>query len=83
MELYDYNRFTAAKKVALALESLIRTQFPRDKLYIVGSGTMPVRSSSRFALTSTVGPEHTNTQEGLELSRKLLSREAAPTSKSS
>ena len=31
-----FSRFTAAKKVALALDALIRTQFPRDTLHIVG-----------------------------------------------
>jgi uncharacterized protein with von Willebrand factor type A (vWA) domain len=75
MELYDYNRFTAAKKVALALESLIRTQFPRDKLYIVGFGDYAREVKLGDLPYLTVGPEHTNTQEGLELSRKLLSRE--------
>jgi len=76
MELYDYNRFTAAKKVALALESLIRTQFPRDKLYIVGFGDYAREIKLGDLPYLTVGPEHTNTQEGLELSRKLLSRES-------
>jgi uncharacterized protein with von Willebrand factor type A (vWA) domain len=75
MELYDYNRFTAAKKVALALESLIRTQFPRDKLYIVGFGDYAREVKLGDLPYLSVGPEHTNTQEGLELSRKLLSRE--------
>jgi uncharacterized protein with von Willebrand factor type A (vWA) domain len=75
MELYDYNRFTAAKKVALALESLIRTQFPRDKLYIVGFGDYARQVKLGDIPYLSVGPEHTNTQEGLELSRKLLSRE--------
>jgi uncharacterized protein with von Willebrand factor type A (vWA) domain len=76
MELYDYNRFTAAKKVALALESLIRTQFPRDKLYIVGFGDYAREVKLGDLPYLTVGPEHTNTQEGLELSRKLLARES-------
>lgn len=75
MELYDYNRFTAAKKVALALESLIRTQFPRDKLYIVGFGDYARQVKLAELPYLTVGPEHTNTQEGLELSRKLLAKE--------
>ena len=75
MELYDYNRFTAAKKVALALESLIRTQFPRDKLYVVGFGDYARRVKLEELPYLTVGPEHTNTQEGLELSRKLLAKE--------
>jgi uncharacterized protein with von Willebrand factor type A (vWA) domain len=75
MELYDYNRFTAAKKVALALESLIRTQFPRDKLYIVGFGDYARQVQVGDLPYLNVGPEHTNTQEGLELSRKLLSKD--------
>jgi uncharacterized protein with von Willebrand factor type A (vWA) domain len=75
MELYDYNRFTAAKKVALALESLIRTQFPRDKLYVVGFGDYAREVRLDELPYLTVGPEHTNTQEGLELARKLLARE--------
>jgi uncharacterized protein with von Willebrand factor type A (vWA) domain len=75
MELYDYNRFTAAKKVALALESLIRTQFPRDKLYIVGFGDYARQVQVGDLPYLSVGPEHTNTQEGLELSRKLLSKD--------
>ena len=76
MELYDYNRFTAAKKVALALESLIRTQFPRDKLYIVGFGDYARQVQVGDLPYLNVGPEHTNTQEGLELSRKLLSKDS-------
>jgi uncharacterized protein with von Willebrand factor type A (vWA) domain len=76
MELYDYNRFTAAKKVALALESLIRTQFPRDKLYIVGFGDYARQVKVDDLPFLSVGPEHTNTQEGLDLSRKLLSRDS-------
>jgi uncharacterized protein with von Willebrand factor type A (vWA) domain len=76
MELYDYNRFTAAKKVALALESLIRTQFPRDKLYIVGFGDYARQVQVGDLPYLSVGPEHTNTQEGLELSRKLLSKDS-------
>jgi uncharacterized protein with von Willebrand factor type A (vWA) domain len=77
MELYDYNRFTAAKKVALALESLIRTQFPRDKLYVVGFGDYARQVKLDDLPYLSVGPEHTNTQEGLELSRKLLSRDGS------
>ncbi|HXH12736.1 MAG TPA: VWA domain-containing protein [Alphaproteobacteria bacterium] len=76
MELYDYNRFTAAKKVALALENLIRTQFPRDKLYVVGFGDYARQVKLDDLPYLSVGPEHTNTQEGLELSRKLLSRDS-------
>ncbi|RMF84944.1 MAG: hypothetical protein D6736_18290 [Nitrospinota bacterium] len=75
MDPYDYTRFTAAKKVALALESLIRLQFPRDKLYIVGFGDYARELKVQDLPYVTVGPEHTNTQGGLELARKLLNRD--------
>ncbi|MBI4640363.1 MAG: VWA domain-containing protein [Candidatus Tectomicrobia bacterium] len=74
MELYGFNRFSAAKKVALALESLIRSQFPTDHLYIVGFGDYARELKLQDLPYVTVGPEHTNTQEGLALSRKLLSK---------
>jgi uncharacterized protein with von Willebrand factor type A (vWA) domain len=76
MELYDYNRFTAAKKVALALERLIRMQFPRDRLSVVGFGDYARQVKLDDLPFLSVGPEHTNTQEGLELSRKLLARDS-------
>jgi uncharacterized protein with von Willebrand factor type A (vWA) domain len=75
MELYDPYRFTAAKKVALALESLIQLQFPRDKLYLVGFGDYAREFQAHDLPYITVGPELTNTQDGLELSRKLLNRQ--------
>jgi len=68
--------FLAAKKVALALDSLIRTQFPRDTLYIIGFSY----------LASVLAPEDlphitwdeynygTNMQHGFMLARQLLSR---------
>ena len=68
--------FLAAKKVALALDNLIRTQFPRDVLYIVGFSTY-AREVSPEKLTSLTWDEfdpYTNIQHGLALSRKLLSR---------
>jgi Ca-activated chloride channel homolog len=72
MILYGEDRFTPAKKVAIALAHLIRTQYPGDSLKIVlfhdGAEELPI---SKLASTQ-VGPYHTNTAEGLKLARRLL-----------
>jgi len=72
MILYGEDRFTPAKKVALALAHLIRTQYPGDSLKVVlfhdGAEEVPI---GRLASTQ-VGPYHTNTAEGLKLSRRIL-----------
>jgi Ca-activated chloride channel family protein len=72
MILYGEDRFTPAKKVALALAHLIRTQYPGDSLKIVlfhdSAEELPM---ARLA-TTQVGPYHTNTAEGLRLARRLL-----------
>jgi Ca-activated chloride channel family protein len=72
MILYGEDRFTPAKRVALALGHLIRTQYPGDSLKIVlfhdSAEELPI---SKLA-TTQVGPYHTNTAEGLRLSRRIL-----------
>lgn len=72
MILYGEDRFTPAKKVALALTHLIRTQFPGDSLKVVlfhdSAEEIPL---ARLA-HAQVGPYHTNTAEGLKLARRLL-----------
>jgi Ca-activated chloride channel homolog len=72
MILYGEDRFTPAKKVALALAHLIRTQYPGDSLKVVlfhdDAEELPL---ARLA-TTQVGPYHTNTAEGLKLARRLL-----------
>jgi Ca-activated chloride channel family protein len=72
MILYGEDRFTPAKKVALALAHLIRTQYPGDSLKIVlfhdSAEELPM---ARLA-TTQVGPYHTNTAEGLRLARRIL-----------
>jgi Ca-activated chloride channel homolog len=72
MILYGEDRFTPAKKVALALSHLIRTQYPGDTLRVVVFGDraeeVPVKSIGR----ARVGPYHTNTAEGLKLARRIL-----------
>jgi Ca-activated chloride channel homolog len=72
MILYGEDRFTPAKKVALALAHLIRTQYAGDSLKVVlfhdSAEELPL---ARLA-TTRVGPYHTNTAEGLKLARRLL-----------
>ncbi|MBI4498660.1 MAG: VWA domain-containing protein [Chloroflexi bacterium] len=68
--------FTAAKKVALALHQLIRTQFPRDHLYLVGFSGFAREVKSEDLPRIEVGEfgRGTNMQAGLMVARKLLSR---------
>ncbi|AHG90050.1 von Willebrand factor type A [Gemmatirosa kalamazoonensis] len=72
MILYGEDRFTPAKKVALALTHLIRTQFPGDSIRVVlfhdSAEEIPL---ARLA-HAQVGPYHTNTAEGLKLARRIL-----------
>ncbi|RAQ94593.1 VWA domain-containing protein [Thermogemmatispora tikiterensis] len=66
----------AAKKVAVALESLIRSQFPRDNLYIVGFSFV-AREYKPEELIEIGRYDHsqgTNLAHGLMLARQLLSR---------
>ena len=68
--------FLAAKKVALALDNLIRTQFPRDSLYIVGFSTYAreITPENLAYLNWDEFDPYTNIQDGLALARKLLAR---------
>jgi Ca-activated chloride channel family protein len=75
MILYGEDRFTPAKKVALALAHLIRTQYPGDSLRCV----LFHDSAEELALSQLarvqVGPFYTNTRDGLILAQKLLNQE--------
>ena len=72
MILYGEDRFTPAKKVALALTHLIRTQFPGDTLKVVLFGDRAEEIPLGRLAHAQVGPFHTNTAEGLKLARRLL-----------
>jgi Ca-activated chloride channel family protein len=72
MVLYGEDRFTPAKKVALALTHLIRTQFPGDTLRVaLFHDTAEEIPLARLA-HAQVGPYHTNTAAGLRLARRIL-----------
>jgi len=71
--------FYAAKKMALALDSLIRTQYPRDTLYVVGFSDY-AREIGPGMLAQLSYNEYvygTNMQHGLMLARRLLNRHRA------
>ena len=72
MILYGEDRFTPAKKVALALTHLIRTQFPGDTLRVVLFGDRAEEIPLSQLAHAQVGPYHTNTAEGFKLARRLL-----------
>ncbi|HEY4658585.1 MAG TPA: VWA domain-containing protein [Gemmatimonadaceae bacterium] len=72
MILYGEDRFTPAKKVALALTHLIRTQFPGDTLKVVLFHDRAEEIPLAALAGAQVGPYHTNTAEGLKLAQRLL-----------
>jgi uncharacterized protein with von Willebrand factor type A (vWA) domain len=69
--------FVAAKKVAIALETLIRTQYPRDHLAVVGFAyhARELRPQALAELTWHGYEYGTNLQHGLMLARRILARE--------
>jgi len=72
MILYGGDRFTPAKKVALALAHLIRSQFPGDSLQVVLFHDSAEEIPLAKLASVKVGPYHTNTCDGLRLSRRIL-----------
>lgn len=75
MILYGEDRFTPAKRVALALGHLIRTQYPGDSLqWVLFHDSAEEIPLVRLA-QAKVGPYYTNTREGLRLARALLARQ--------
>jgi Ca-activated chloride channel homolog len=75
MILYGEDRFTPAKRVAMALSHLIRTQYPGDSLGLVlfhdSAEEVPLAQLARVQ----VGPYYTNTREGLRLAQRILLRQ--------
>ncbi len=72
MILYGEDRFTPAKRVAMALSHLIRTQYPGDSLSLVlfhdSAEEIPISQLPRVK----VGPHYTNTREGLRIAQRIL-----------
>ena len=74
MILYGEDRFTPAKRVAMALAHLIRTQYPGDTIDLVlfhdSAEHIPISQLPRVK----VGPHYTNTREGLRVAQRILAR---------
>ena len=72
-----FNNFQAAKKVTLALMALIRTQYPRDTLYIIGFSdyAREIKEEDLAKASWNSWVSGTNLHHALMLSRKLLSKE--------
>jgi uncharacterized protein with von Willebrand factor type A (vWA) domain len=73
-------RFPAAKRVALAMDQLIRTQFPRDHFFIVGFSTRARQLEVRELpeVTWDPGDPFTNLQEGLMVAERLILKHPSP-----
>jgi Ca-activated chloride channel family protein len=75
MILYGEDRFTPAKRVALALAHLIKHQYPGDALHCVlfhdAAEEIPLSQLARVR----VGPYYTNTRDGLRVARRILERQ--------
>ena len=69
--------FEAAKRVTVALDSLIRSQYPKDSLYIVGfsSYARQIKKDDISYMSWDEFDPYTNMQHGLYVARKLLSKE--------
>jgi uncharacterized protein with von Willebrand factor type A (vWA) domain len=78
MILYGEDRITPAKKVALALTELITTKYPKDHLSVILFGDRAEQVALGDLPYINAGPFHTNTREGLQLARGLLSRQKQP-----
>ncbi len=69
--------FEAAKRVTLALDGLIRSQYPKDSLHIVGfsSYAREIKKEDVTYMSWDDFDPYTNMQHGLSVARKLLDKE--------
>lgn len=76
-----FNNWQAAKKVTVALMALIRSQFPRDTLRVVGFSdyAREIKEEELAACSWNAWVSGTNLHHALLLSRKLLSKEKGGT----
>ena len=72
-----FNNFQAAKKMTLALFALIRTQYPRDSLHVIGFSdyAREIKEEDLAKVNWNAWVSGTNLQHALMLSRKLLANE--------
>jgi uncharacterized protein with von Willebrand factor type A (vWA) domain len=69
-------RFPAAKRVALALDHLVRTRFPRDRFFVVGFSTRAreLHPTELPEVSWDMGDPFTNLQEGLVIAERLIAK---------
>ena len=69
-------RFAAAKRVALAMDHLVRTRFPRDRFFVVGFSTRAreIGIQELPEVTWDMGEPFTNLQEGLMVAERLIAK---------
>ena len=74
--MYRDDRWGPAKKVAVALQSLISSQYPRDYLGILMFGHVAWEIKSDELVEATIpGMQGTNMHHALGLARKMLARQ--------
>ncbi len=78
MILYGEDRFTPAKKVALAMVELIQSKYPKDSIDVLLFGDDAKRVPISEISKTQVGPFHTNTKAGLAMARKILQHRKNP-----
>ena len=73
-------RFPAAKRVAIAMDHLIRTRYPRDSFHVVGFSTRARELKVRDLPLATwdMGDPFTNLQEGLQVAERLIEKHPSP-----
>jgi uncharacterized protein with von Willebrand factor type A (vWA) domain len=75
-----YNQyFPAAKRIALALDSLIRSKYPRDTLKVIGFSyiAQPLKPADLPGLTWNEYEVGTNMQHGFRMAQEMLAKEHA------
>ncbi len=79
--MFNGGRWAAAKKVTMALQSLIQGQFPRDRLFVIGFSdhAEEVQFSELPELQPNMWLQGTNMHHALMLARRILTRERAGT----
>ncbi len=73
-------RWPAAKRVAIALDHLIRTRYPRDRFFVAGFYTRARELSVRELpeVTWNMSDPFTNLQDGLRIAQRLIERHPSP-----
>jgi uncharacterized protein with von Willebrand factor type A (vWA) domain len=75
--MWHYGRWPAAKKVAMALQALIQSQFPRDRLYIIGFSdhAEDLKAEELPSIQPNMWLQGTNMHHAFSLARRILSKE--------